>query len=126
MISVTIPIRIESRNKSEHWSNGYARKKSQAANVALVLKSQIKHCRLPVTVTLTRVAPRDLDSDNLQGGDMKAIRDQVAALLIPGLRPGQADSDPRITWHYAQEKAGPRVYALRIEIKPRNVNGYQT
>jgi hypothetical protein len=68
---------------------------------------------LPVVVTLTRIAPRRLDSDNLQGG-CKAARDEVAAWL------GVDDADPRVEWRYEQSKAlGVRVarYALRIDVR---------
>lgn len=126
MISVTIPVRIESEsNKREHWSKGYSRKKNQAAGVRLVLATgKGAWPELPVIVTLTRAAPRLLDGDNLQGA-LKHIRDAIADLLIPGLRPGQADGDPRITWVYAQRKQS-KVYTLEIEIKPREIEGYQT
>jgi hypothetical protein len=49
------------------------------------------------TVTLTRYAPRRLDSDNLAGA-LKATRDGIAAAL------GVDDGDPRVVWNYAQER----------------------
>ena len=119
MIEVTVPIKIESvSNKREHWSKSHSRAVKQAFAVRLMLKSKIKEVPLPVVVTLTRIAPRKLDFDNLVGGGFKKIRDTVADLLIPGLRPGQADGDPRITWCYAQEKAS-KTYACKIRIQPR-------
>ncbi len=44
----------------------------------------------------------------------KYVADAIADQLIPGLRPGMADDDPRITWEYAQEKA--KKLGVRIEI----------
>jgi hypothetical protein len=64
---------------------------------------------LPVVVTLVRVGPRALDSDNLQFA-FKAVRDGVADAL------GVKDHDPRVTWEYAQEKG---AYAVRIELAAR-------
>ena len=64
---------------------------------------------LPCVVTLTRVAPRTLDGDNLQAG-CKAARDGVALWLATD------DADPRIRWEYAQAKGGPKEYGLRVEI----------
>ena len=55
-----------------------------------------------IEVTLTRVAPRALDSDNLASA-FKAIRDEVAAKL------GVNDNDPRVTWSYGQGKGPAKV-----------------
>lgn len=64
---------------------------------------------LPCTVTLTRIAPRDLDGDNLQSS-LKAIRDGVADFLKVD------DRDSRVTWAYAQERGAPKFYGVRVEI----------
>jgi hypothetical protein len=68
---------------------------------------------LPCHIVLTRIGKKKLDSDNLPMS-MKWVRDAVADQLIPGLLPGRADDDSRITWDYAQEIA--KEYAVRIEI----------
>jgi len=68
---------------------------------------------LPVKVTMTRISPREYDDDNLTSS-MKEIRDKVADWLIPGLAPGRADSDERITWVYEQRKGQPKEIALEI------------
>lgn len=52
---------------------------------------------LPVVVTITRVAPRALDDDNLAYA-AKAIRDGIADAL------GVRDNDPRVSWRYEQRK----------------------
>ena len=67
---------------------------------------------LPATVTLTRIAPRALDGDNLQRA-LKAVRDQVAELI------GVDDRDPLVEWEYAQRKGDPKQYAVLVEITPR-------
>lgn len=59
-------------------------------------------CGPGIEVTLTRVAPRALDSDNLASA-FKAIRDEVAAKL------GVNDNDPRVTWSYGQSKGPAKV-----------------
>lgn len=51
-----------------------------------------------VVVTLTRLGPRKLDSDNL-AGSFKAIRDGVADAL------GIDDGSELIQWEYRQEKS---------------------
>jgi hypothetical protein len=64
-------------------------------------------------VTLTRIGPRDLDSDNL-AGSAKAVRDAVARWL-------GVDDGPRapVEWRYAQERPakGAKRYAVRITIE---------
>jgi hypothetical protein len=112
-ISVTIPIKIESSlNLREHWRVRATRNSSHRSAAFFTLKAT----GIPVgdrpevcTVTLTRIAPRELDGDNLQGG-FKSTRDGVADWL------GMDDNDRRITWQYAQEKGAPKQYACRIEV----------
>lgn len=55
------------------------------------------------------MAPRGLDTDNLQGS-AKHVRDAVARWL------GVNDRDPRVTWHVGQEHG--RVYEVRIVVRP--------
>jgi hypothetical protein len=64
---------------------------------------------LPVTVVLTRVAPRRLDGDNLQSG-FKAVRDGVADWL------GVDDGSSLVDWQYCQRSDGPKVYKVEIEV----------
>jgi hypothetical protein len=45
---------------------------------------------------------------------MKWIEDAVCDLLVPGLAPGRADGDKRITTQYKQEKG--QNFGIRIEI----------
>ena len=61
-------------------------------------------------ITLTRIAPRSLDTDNL-ARSFKGIRDGIADAL------GIDDGSKRLTWNYAQEKGPPKRYAVRIEIQ---------
>jgi hypothetical protein len=63
----------------------------------------------PLFVLLTRIAPRELDSDNLAGA-FKAVRDGIADWLEIN------DRDKRVRWSYGQEKGDPKSYAIRIEI----------
>ena len=62
-----------------------------------------------VAITLTRIAPRVLDYDNLASG-LKAVRDGVADALRVD------DGSTRIRWRYTQERGKPREYAVRVEI----------
>lgn len=113
-VSVRIPIRLVSTpNVHEHWRRKWHREKQQQKIVRLML-NPIRHAVvLPCTVTFVKQGPRILDDDNFLAS-LKHIRDEVADWLIPGQRKGIADSDPRITWQYRQEKS--KTYALLIEI----------
>lgn len=115
MIAVTLPIRAESvANLREHWRKRAVRAKSHRTQAWAELRAADKEPRLlgPVTVTLTRIAPRPLDShDNLRSS-LKAVVDGVADWL------GVKDNDARVLWAYAQERATPKTYAVRIEVSP--------
>ena len=110
---VTMPIKIESiANKREHWRVRAHRAALQRNGVHLSLKvnASVRPPVPPLVVTLTRIAPRELDSDNLAIG-FKSVRDGIADWL------GVNDNNKRITWSYAQERGAPKEYACRIEIK---------
>jgi len=111
-VKVTVPVHIVSvANQREHWAKRARRTKGQRGLTRLVLQSKSpKPPAPPLTVKLTRVAPRSLDCDNNVSA-LKAVRDGVADYL------GVDDGDDRITWEYAQAKASaPRTYLLTIEI----------
>lgn len=108
---VTLPLKIESTaNKREHWFRRAARAKAHRFEgyAAFCNYSRMPFERL--AVTMTRIAPRELDSDNL-AISFKNVRDGVADWLKVN------DNDKRIAWFYAQEKGAPKHYAARIEIQ---------
>lgn len=110
---VRVPIRIESvDNLREHWSARAKRTREQRAAVWYALRAAKAPHQLPCTVTLTRIAPRTLDShDNLRAG-LKASADACADWLEV------LDKDERITWSYSQARGKAREYALHVEIQP--------
>lgn len=63
----------------------------------------------PCDVTITRVGPRMLDSDNAETA-CKTVRDAIAALF------GIDDADPRVKYRVEQRK-GP--YAVEIQVRRR-------
>ena len=117
--AITIPVRIRSEaNIQEHWTKKYKRKKIiQQAIRYIWNSSSIRNVKLPVTITLIRLAPRTLDDDNLVAA-FKSARDTVADLLIPGLAPGRADDNPKIKFEYKQMKS--KEYAFKIEAQELN------
>lgn len=107
--SLELPLHIKNGcNLREHPMARHRRVKKERNNVGWALLSFPERPRLPCVVTLTRLAARSLDDDNLAGG-FKAVRDGVAEWLRVN------DNDPRVTWRYAQEKH--KGYACRIAIE---------
>lgn len=114
-ISITLPIRTISeanRSRKEHWGTTTKRKNHQRGAAKLAVYNhggKLRDCRA-ILVTLTRIAPRKLDGDNLQRS-FKAIRDGIAdAIKID-------DGADRYGWHYQQERGKPKEYAVRIDIE---------
>lgn len=105
---------VSTLNTREHWSKRAKRAKFQR----LVARSEVLSwfdvgmlAMGSVHVFLTRIAPRSLDGDNLQGA-LKNVRDGVADAL------GVNDNDPRVSWIYGQRRGKPREYAVTVEITP--------
>lgn len=103
---VTVPIRTgRGLNDREHWRARTRRVKAEKDAVLAMLPPMRKTMRY--IITLTRISPGKLDSDNLQGA-LKAIRDAVAQRL------GVDDGSPMLVWHYGQERG---AWGVRIEIE---------
>lgn len=112
-ISLYLPLRIQSvANLREHWRVRHRRGHQEKLIVAAKLRPLVKAAPVafPVKVTLTRIAPRLLDSDNCWGG-FKAIRDEIAKVL------GLDDGHKSYTWDVQQERGKPREYGCRIDIE---------
>lgn len=103
---VFLPVRTYSlSNQREHWSKR-ARRTRRERSDAFLCTPKVK---APCTVTLTRLAPRKLDDDNLRGC-LKAFRDGVAQRL------GIDDGSDAVKWEYAQMSAGSKEYGVFIEV----------
>jgi len=110
-----LPIRVYSEpNIHQHWGQKYQRYRSQKRFIWAKFFNEKPKLELPVIVELTRHGPRELDFDNLVAS-FKAIRDEVANQLIPGLKAGQADSSDKIFWRYYQKK--DKDYSIDIKIE---------
>lgn len=99
-------------NLREHHMARSRRAKSHRS-IAAVECQRAKRLPMPLLVTLTRIAGRELDDDNLAHA-FKSVRDGVADAL------GIKDNDPRVSWAYAQERRGVgHPNKVRIVIGPR-------
>ena len=114
MIDVLLPVRTWSEaNLRAHWAKRARRARKQREAARLLVRAA-RPALLPksgsIAITLTRIAPRVLDTDNLASG-LKAVRDGVADAL------GVDDGSSRLTWRYEQARGKPREYAVRVEIQ---------
>ena len=109
VVCVTLPLRIISEaNQRGHWSKSASRKALHRNTARCILQSHARpHKDGPITITLTRIAPRVLDDDNLASG-FKAVRDGVADWL------GIDDGSKRLTWVYAQRKGLAGQYVAEV------------
>jgi len=63
-----------------------------------------------IAITLTRLAPGELDTNTNLPMAFKAVCDEIAAWL------GVDDRDKRLSWSFGQEKTAGGVYRVRIEV----------
>lgn len=94
------------------WSSS----KKLNEEIILRLRPSIFRAILPVKITLTRIASREFDKDNLIHA-FKHIKDTISKLFYPSLPIGQADDFECFEWAYKQEKGAPKKYAIKIEIE---------
>lgn len=100
-----VPVKAQSTsNLREHWTAKYTR--TDAQKRATRAKCPPWTSGPLLVVTLTRVAPRPLDDDNLRGA-LKSIRDAVATWLKVD------DASPLVRWEYQQEKGSAPM--VRVE-----------
>jgi hypothetical protein len=115
-LTLTLPIRaVSESNVRQHWAAKAGRAKSQRLTTWTMLSHAFgvtapAWCKLPLTITLTRIAPRELDDDNLRGS-LKAPRDEITQWL--GLK---SDRVPGLRWEYAQRSLAPKFYAVEVTI----------
>lgn len=98
-----------------HWTKLHKINKNIKRNILFYLQPH-KKPKLPCRITLTRIAPRELDFDNLAYA-LKKCTDVVADWLLPGLAAGRADGDDRLKFELTQRKGSPKEYALEIKIQ---------
>ena len=113
MIEVRMNMKIVSvANMRLHWAAKAKLTRDQRTRTRLSLAAVAQSFGvevLPVTVVLTRIAPRRLDGDNLQSG-FKAVRDGVADWL------GVDDGSSLVDWQYFQRSGKAGEYAVESEV----------
>lgn len=110
MICMVLPIHIISEaNIRSHWRVKAIRVASHREIASTMLRKH-QPPPAPAKITITRIAPRELDDDNLASG-AKATRDGVADWL------GIDDGDKRLSWRYNQRRGKPGEYAAVVTVE---------
>lgn len=109
-----IPITLKSSaNLSENrWAKS-KRNKAQEWAILAAFKKQEVCIYPPCRITLTRVANRSLDYDNLCYA-FKHVLDCIGSHLMPHKARGHADGGKNFTVDYRQEKG---QYAIKIKVE---------
>lgn len=122
-VVVTLPLRLRSRQNGfgGHWAASARLNKQERQIASWACGGPLAEHRKGLeggwvqwlSVTITRIAPRELDDDNLRIS-AKSLRDGITDAL--GLK---NDRDARLCWLYGQEKGKPNEYAVRITVMER-------
>jgi hypothetical protein len=125
-LTSTANSRGASRQAAMAKAAGVKAKRELGKRIAQHFEGSTLNGRLPLgptgvvlfwVVVLTRIAPRPLDSDNLETA-LKAVRDGIAEGL------GIDDRDPLVRYVTSQEQGAPRQHLVRAElfIEPKAVH----
>lgn len=114
IIDLTLPLRLNSPNKKQHWTLQHKQNKINAQILWYAWAKKNTPILLPCTVTITRLYPRIYDDDNLIAS-AKFLRDEISSYIFIGLARGVADGSDKIKWVYKQEKS--KLKQIRIQIK---------
>ena len=99
---------VSEANQRGHWSKKADRTKELRTNTKTLLRSYLGACPgKPTRVTLTRIAPRELDDDNLTSA-LKAVRD--------GVQDWCGIDDRKLSVRYEQRKGKVREYAVEVTL----------
>ena len=113
-------LKIKSANRmSRSWKPhyfGYVKPMRETVGMAVRCRVRVP-LSPPLKITLTRIAPRRVDDDNLVMG-MKPVRDGVADGL--GLKNDSEASG--LEWIYEQQAGLCKEYGLRVEVEKARLN----
>lgn len=119
---------VSEANSNEHWAKKAIRHTNQKTVIKMLFKTLETPILPPCAVTMVRLSPRRLDSDENLPMAFKWIKDQIAACLFPEqvkyykdkkgrIRQlcGREDDNCLVKWEFGQEKSP--VQGVRIEIE---------
>jgi hypothetical protein len=122
-VRAVVPIVVKPEvNQRGHWRARSSRVKAQREAVYSVLGSTTASRRAMralavwlnvggrVRVRMTRIAPRELDDDNLTGA-FKSVRDEIASML------GVDDRSKQYEWKCDQQRGAARLHGVQVHIQ---------
>ena len=130
MIEIPVPIRL--RSEANLKQNPYVANKRHKEHKMLVRTFLNVYydnsVQLPCVITLTRCAPRKLDSDDNLPMAFKYVKDEISDYLLGNVYSlkgkrlhGRNDDNEKITWKYSQEKTIKELPYIKIKIEPCNI-----
>lgn len=103
---------VSALNQREHHMARHRRVKKERKRAALFMPPEAKAFGPVLIITLTRLAPAELDDgDNLPSA-LKGVRDQLAAELKVN------DRSQLVRWRYAQEPAAEAGVRVEFQANP--------
>lgn len=110
MIYTTIDLKISSTaNQRLSWRQKAKVTQSHRQRAKNALVAIATPPSPPLSIVLTRIGPKTLDSDNLAYA-FKAVRDGVADWL------GVDDGSDQLDWQYCQRTGGAGNYSVEVEV----------
>lgn len=128
---------VSEANRSEHWTKSSKRHKLQQFFIRQLFLKEAEEIPVPCQITLIRLSPRLLDSEENLPMAFKWVKDEIGACIFPDKvvdydikrkakgtnkvkivhvkNKGHADDSPLIKWKYDQEKS--KFLSIRIEIE---------
>lgn len=114
VIGTSLLLHVISEKNARGWQAKARRTQAQRRLTFQCLMYLWAPVGLPLVVTLTRIAPRALDDDNL-ATSLSAVRDGVSDWLAGILHRGE-DRQAGLVWQYTQRRGPPRFYAVEISV----------
>lgn len=113
-----LPLRLTATKHKGHWARHHKAVRFQRQYIYERLRSLWDDgplLGLPLLVTITRIAPRALDGDNLQLA-CSAVRDGVSDWLAGEYLHGE-DRQVGLEWRYDQRRVAPKFFAVEIRVE---------
>ena len=119
-MGTSLPLRLtNTKSRHEHWTRQAQRTKIQRQYVfehLMHLWEDGPLLGLPLVITLTRIAPRALDTGDNLPYVFSACRDAVSDWLCGHYLKGQ-DRQDGLEWMYQQKRIAPHFYSVEIRVE---------
>lgn len=108
-----MPIKtVSESNARDYWRTKADRAYYQRIAAKFHVMTHVRQRPLPLQITLTRIGPRHLDSDNLAAA-LKAVRDGV----MDGLGHADDKDSDSLRWVYGQRRGLSGEYGVEVKVE---------